>query len=270
MRAADFAPPARDAPRLSNKVAATSPVGFVGLRGWFWTFIASWFVPVIMTIAYLVLALTSETDATGWAWMSIGLAFVFCLWGMFRALARAAAMSRAIGVGDAGRVVELGGGSPLYRGVAHALRAEWPLALAALAEATPKSPRDKVLVATVTIGALVETREVAKARDVLDRALAADGPMARLHPRLDAASHIAARLARGRVLTAEHSNAEALAVLQQVIDDIRTDSASRALAHFYAGRVAADAGDIAGADNHRVRAAALAPGAWFTSAGERG
>src|SRR5205814_101972 len=30
-------------------------VGFVGRRGWIWTFIASWFAPAAMTIAYIVL-----------------------------------------------------------------------------------------------------------------------------------------------------------------------------------------------------------------------
>ena len=60
--------------------------GFLGRKGWLWTLIASWFVPVVMTIAYIGLAVLSETDATGWAWMSIGLAFVMTMWWLFRAL----------------------------------------------------------------------------------------------------------------------------------------------------------------------------------------
>lgn len=222
-----------------------------------------------MTVAYLVLGLTSQTDATGWAWMSIGLGFVLCLWWMFRALAQSAAMSRAIALGDADRVTELAGASPLYRAVAHVQRAEWLLALTEVAKASPKKPQDQVLAASVEIGALVETGEIAKARTVIDRDLSATGPLGRLHPRLDAASHIAAQLARGSVLTAERSHAEALALLQQVIDDVRTAPVSRALAHHYAARAAASAGEFAAADHHRARAAALAPGAWFVAASDQ-
>ena len=74
--------------------------GFLGRRGPVWTFIAGWFVPVVMTLAYITLALTSETDATGWAWMSIGLAFVLTLWWLFRTLTKSAAMARAMAVGE--------------------------------------------------------------------------------------------------------------------------------------------------------------------------
>lgn len=218
-----------------------------------------------MTLAYLVLGLTSQTDATGWAWMSVGLGVVMCLWWMFRTLAQSAAMSRAIAVGDADRIAEIGGGSPLYRAVAYALRAEWQLASSELAKAPLKSPRDRVLAATTEVGVLVETGDVAKAREVVDRDLSATGPLGRLDPRLDAASHIAARLARGRVLTAERTHSDALAVLQQVIDDIRTSPAARALAHHYAARAAASTGELAAAEHHHARAVALAPDAWFAS-----
>lgn len=245
--------------------AKPAPVGFFGHRGWVWSLLASWFAPSIMAVAYLVLGLTSEADATGWAWMSIGLGFVWCLWWMFRALTQSAAMSRAIAHGDADRVTELAGASPLYRAVAHVQRAEWLLALTEIAKASPKKPQDQVLAATVEIGALVETGEIAQARAIVDRDLSMSGPLGRLHPRLDAGSHIAARLARGSVLTAERSHAEALALLQQVIDDVRTAPVSRALAHHYAARAAASAGEFAAADHHRARAAALVPNAWFVA-----
>jgi tetratricopeptide (TPR) repeat protein len=245
---------------MSVAKSARPRVGFVGRRGGIWTFIASWFVPVTMTIAYVLLALTSETDLIGWAWMSLGLAFVLVLWWMFRALTHTASMARAIAVGDAERVLEIDD-APLYRAVAHELRAEWTQALRALAEATPRSARDQVLAVTTKIAALVETGEVARARDVLDTELA--NPLAKLNPRMDAASHIAALLARGRVLTAERSHDDALALLQQVIDDIRTGSSTRALAHHYASRAAAGANDMAAAEQHRAKAAALAPGTWF-------
>ena len=73
--------------------------GFLGRRGAFWQFISGWFVPVVMAIAYATLALTSGTDATGWAWMSIGLAFVLTLWWLLRMLTRSAAVARAMAVG---------------------------------------------------------------------------------------------------------------------------------------------------------------------------
>lgn len=232
---------------------------FLGRTGLFWRFIASWFVPVIMTLAYIYLALTSETDATGWAWMSIGLAFVLVLWWLFRVLTKGAALSRAVAVGDADKVSELDK-RPLQAAVAFELRGEWANALEAVRRAQAKKPRDQVLAATTEISALVETGEVAKARTVLETL----PPMlAKLNERLEGASHIAATLAKGKVLAAERANPEALAALQKVIDDIRTGQRTRALAHHYAARAAAADGQHALADKHRERATALAPSAWF-------
>lgn len=238
-------------------------VGFFGHRGRVASLLASWFVPSIMALAYLVLGLTSQSDASGWAWMSIGFGFVLCLWWMFRALGHRAALSRAIAVGDATRVAELGGASPLYRAVAHSLRAEWLLTLSELSKVTSHKPRERVLAATIEVGALVETGEVAKARAVVDRELATTGPLGQLHPRLEAPSHIAVQLARGRVLTAERNYADALPLLHNIIHDIRTAPATRALAHHYAARAAAGAGEFAAADHHRARVTALAPESWF-------
>ena len=234
---------------------------FLGRSGPFWRFVASWFVPVIMTFAYVVLAATSGTDATGWAWMSIGLAFVLVLWWMFRILANGAAMSRAVAVGDADRVTEIDK-RPLPAAVAFELRGEWAKTLLAVRRAQPKKPRDQVLAATPEISALVETGEVAKAREVLE---AMQPTLAKLNERLEGASHIAARLARGKVLACERANAEALAVLQKVIDDVRTGQRTRALAHHYAAQAAAADGQLALADKHRERARVLAPSAWFAT-----
>ncbi len=240
--------------------------GFLGHRGLIWQFIASWFVPLIMTMAYVVLALTSGTDATGWAWMSIGLAFVMVLWWMFRMLTKGAAVSRAMSIGDADRMIEIDR-RPLPRAGAHELRGEWAQALQALEGVELKKPRDRVRAGVIRVGALVETGEVAKAREVLDT-LAPD--LARLNERLEGQSHIESRLAKGRVLAAERANPEALAVLQKVIDDIRTGQRTRALAHHYAARAAAADGQHALADKHRERAAALAPRSWFTPLAEGG
>ncbi|MEO6775477.1 MAG: hypothetical protein ABI467_21120 [Kofleriaceae bacterium] len=232
---------------------------FLGRTGPFWQFIASWFVPVIMTIAYVVLALTSGTNATGWAWMSIGLAFVFVLWWLFRTLTTNAALTRAMAGGDHERVTELDK-RPLQAAVAFELRGQWAKSLEAVARAHPKKPRDRVLAAMTELSALVETGEIAKARGVLETI---QPTVAKLNERLEGASHIAARLAKGKLLAAERSNTEALAVLQRVIDDVRSGQRTRALAHHYAAVAAAADGQHALADNHRERARALAPGAWF-------
>ncbi|MEO8841955.1 MAG: hypothetical protein ABI591_09880 [Kofleriaceae bacterium] len=238
--------------------------GFLGRRGKVWTFIAGWFVPVVMTIAYITLALTSETNATGWAWMSIGLAFVLTLWFLFRTLTKSAAMARAMAVGDIDLVLEIDK-RPLSHAVVHDMRADWMKSLAVLDRIAEtgglKKPRERALLVILRVGALVETGEVAKAR----LALAALEPeLARLHPRIEAASHLTGAVAKGRVLTGERANAEALVVLQKVIDDVRTGQRVRALAHYYAARAAANDGQIELADKHRERAAALAPGSWFT------
>ncbi len=233
--------------------------GFLGHSGRVWGFVASWFVPVIMTLAYIVLALTSGTDATGWAWMSIGLAFVLVMWWLFRILTKSAAMSRAIAIGDVARITQIDN-RPIYRAIAHEMHGQWTEALAAAAEATPIKPRDRVQVTAVKIGALVETGEVAKARELVP---ALETEVAKLDPRMEAQAHIAARLATGKVLAAERRNTEALEILQKIIDDIRTGQSTRALAHHYAARAAAADGQHALADKHRARAAALAPTAWF-------
>jgi hypothetical protein len=213
--------------------------GFLGRRGWVWTFIASWFVPMIMTGAYIVLALLADTDAIDSGWLGIGLLFVLCLWWMFRALTRTAALSRALAVGDSDALLEISTHALrgrfvvgrtellLYQAAAYELRDDWPRALAKVAEVdlgpTGKK-RPRVLAASVKIAGLVETGEVAEARAVLDGELA---PLAAtLNPRIDAQLAIAAKLARGRVLAAE-GDAEARTVLQQVIDDVRAGAATR-------------------------------------------
>ena len=237
-------------------------VGFVGRRGFLWWWIASWFVPAMMTCAYVIFALTSGADPSGWAWMSIGLAFVLVLWWMFRMLTRSAAMTRAIDVGDTERIREIDP-SPLYAGIADELDGKWADALRDVERVTSHKPRVRVLAATVRIGALVETGEVAKARTVLDDELAP--ALARLDPRMDAQAHLLGTLARGRVLAAERANGEARKILQKVIDDIRTGATARAIAHHYAARAAAADGDHAAADRHRAQAKQLAPGTWIAA-----
>ncbi|HEY0479276.1 MAG TPA: hypothetical protein VGD37_17275, partial [Kofleriaceae bacterium] len=72
-----------------------------------WDTLSRWAVPVMMTLAYTLLAVTSDTDTTGKAWMAAGLGLVLVAWFVFRALTDAAALSRALAVGDTTRLFEL-------------------------------------------------------------------------------------------------------------------------------------------------------------------
>jgi hypothetical protein len=65
-----------------------------------WRILQRWAVPVMMTLAYVFLAATSETNNTGKAWMGVGLVFVLIVWFMFRGLTETAALSRALSIGD--------------------------------------------------------------------------------------------------------------------------------------------------------------------------
>jgi len=213
--------------------------GFLGRRGWVWTFIASYFVPVIMSGAYVVLAATADTTPANWGWMGIGLLFVLCLWYMFRELTQTAALSRALAVGDSDGLLEIATHAlaqklvvgraqlVLYQAAAYELRSQWPDVLAKVDEAKLDShskKRLRVLAAGLKITALVEGGDVARARGVLDAELS---PIETgLNDRLDAQLVISSKLARGRVLMAEGS-AEGRRVLQQVIDDVRTGAATR-------------------------------------------
>src|SRR5215470_1401704 len=123
---------------------------FTDLIERFWDTLSRWAVPVMMTLAYAFLAYTSETDTTGKAWMAAGLVLVMIAWFTFRALTDAAALSRALSVGDTAKLFDLAE-RPLSRrlrpvrrarflvarGLAHLLRGEHAAALADLDEAQP-------------------------------------------------------------------------------------------------------------------------------------
>jgi len=263
---------------VSEPGAKLAPAGFLGKRGVGWALLASWLVPGMMILAYIVLMITSETDNTGKAWMAIGLAFVLVLWWLFRLLSEHAAMARAVAVGDADRVLELAGNqlarrrgdaarAPflVYRALAHEIRGDWERALAEADAARPGGAAGRsweLLAATVRIAALVETGKVEQARELLDREVE---PRAKeLDPRTNASALVLATLARGRVLCAEGSGDAALAQLERVIDDVRAGSSARAVAHAYAARCSRDP---AAAQRHRKQAAQLGPGTWAARAG---
>ncbi|HTR52642.1 MAG TPA: hypothetical protein VMJ10_18130 [Kofleriaceae bacterium] len=232
-------------------------IGFAGKRGIGWVLVAGWLIPAIMCGAYLILMSTSDTDTSGKIWEGIGLAFVLCLWFLFRTLTRHAAMARAVAVGDATRVLELADRQSakmrsLYRALAFQIRGAWPQALEELDRRDPPASK-RVLAATVRVAALVETGRAADARAVFDRDLARRSPTA------DIATASLVRLAEARVRWAEGDLGGADKLLARLVDDVRAGENVRAIAHGYAARIADSRGDAAAAAKHRARAAELAP-----------
>ena len=201
-----------------------------------------WGAPFGMTIAYLILMWSADTDNTGKAWMAIGLGFVFVIWFVFRLLTNNAAISRAMAIGDSARILAVANRylkshrSPaarapylVARAFAHELRGEWPAVLASLDEAKldaiPAKARAtwQLRAASSRIAALVATGELALARTVLERDLQPDANHV-----LHSDAYLAANLAAGRVLAAEGKRDEASARLAKVRDDIRASAAMRA------------------------------------------
>ena len=88
---------------------------------------------------------------------------------------------------------------PLSHAIVHDMNAAWIKSLAILDKLAPSKPKDRVIAGTLRVGALVETGEVAKARSALE---AFQPDLAALHPRMEAASHLNAAVAKGRVLAA--------------------------------------------------------------------
>jgi len=221
-----------------------------------WQILSWWAVPVMMTIAYTLLAATSDTNTTGKVWMAIGLGFVLVAWFVFRALTEAAALTRALRVGDTARLFELAerhlprkrrpaDRAPFLvaRAFAHALRGEFSEALAALDEARP-GPDLQPLAAVVKIGALVELgRSAAEARALVVQA-----------PRTPALGW----LAEAQIAWRDDQLDTASQLFARVIDDVRTGSATRAIAHVYAARIADARGQAAASTRHRAAAVTLA------------
>jgi len=233
----------------------------------------SWGMPVVMTIAYATLAAVSDTSTTGKAWMAIGLAFVLVVWFLFRFLTEQAALSRAVAVGDAPRVLELVGKQLrrrkrpaarvpylVYQAHAHELRGDFPAALASLDEARLDTvsrtawPTWQVLASAVRVGVLVETGQVADARRVLETELAPAA--AKLDPRFHPTARLQVTTSIGRVLAAEGKHADARPMFQAVLGDIRAPSVLRAVARRELARIADDPAESA---THRAELEKLVP-----------
>jgi len=212
-----------------------------------WRFLQRWGVPIMMSIAYIVLALTSGTDATGWAWMSIGFAFVMVIWWTFRVVTEDAALTRAANNHDAARLLELSDlqlkrGRKKYfvwRAIALHQQGDRDGALASLDRAADLKPALAMRAALLRVDIACDAGDFAAARAQLDR----------LPPSLER------RLFEGRVLVGEGKRAEAVALYRKIIDDIRAGEGQRALAHEYAARIAEEDGNPALAAKHRADAA---------------
>jgi hypothetical protein len=221
-----------------------------------WGILSRWAVPVMMTLAYVLLAATSDTNATGKTWMAVGLGFVLVVWFVFRALTEAAALARAVSVGDVARLFALAdrqlsrkrrpAGRARFlvaRAFARQLRGEFAAALAALDEVKPGQDLQP-LVSMIRISALVELgRPAADARAALVGA-----------PRAPALGW----LAEGQIAWRDGDLDTATQRFARIIGDVRAGSAIRAIAHLYAARIADARGQVEIAGRHRTRAANLA------------
>jgi len=209
--------------------AGRGPVGFFGQRGLIPRLVSSWLVPVMMTLAYIFMAVTAETDSsvnrgTRLAWMSLGLAFVLVIWWIIKLLVQHAAFARAVEVGDAERLVELCHGRrgpriQVYLALACSLRDDHAAALAALDRAGELPANLRALAASVRATALVGTGDLDGARRALDAA----------HPR-DYRDELLVRLAAARVRAADGDEAGAREQLARLADDVRAGARVRAAA----------------------------------------
>lgn len=216
-------------------------------------FLAKWGVPIGMTICYAFLAYTAETDAAGQAWMAIGLGFVFVIWFVFRLLAERAALHRALGVGDTVRLFALADKhlartnkdpdrAPflIAQAFGYQLRGDMEQALAIVEQAKP-------------IGELVALAQLIRITALVELDRGAEPPAAA--PRTPSLVW----LAEGELAWRAGDRAAASEKLGRVIDDIRAGSATRAIARFYAARIADAAGDAKAAAKHRAEIAKLVP-----------
>jgi hypothetical protein len=241
-----------------------------------WRALSRWAIPVMMTLAYILLVATSDTDAVGSAVMGSGLVLVLVVWFLFRALTETAGLARAIGVGDVARLLAIADRRmPRTRGpaarahllvaraLAHQLRGDPAAALAALDEARlVPEPAHAAADASRATPARAQATDIAPlahvvclaARIELGRSTADLRALPPSSPRSPALTW----LAEGQLAFSDGDLDTADPRFARVIDDIRAGSATRAIAHVYAARIADTRGDPAAATRHRTAAAALA------------
>jgi hypothetical protein len=226
-------------------------IGFAGKRGRVWVWVASWVIPLIMSGAYVILMATSETDTAGKIWEGFGLVLVLFLWWLFRRLTADAALTRAVVVGDAERLLELatdlrGAWGPVYRALAHELRGDFAGALREL-EGSRAVGTARRLAVTVKVTALVETRRASEARAAYDAELAGGARTGNVM------TDLRVRLVEARLRCAEGDLDGAEPIVAQLIDDVRAGEGIRAAAHACAAAIAEARGDANIAARHRAR-----------------
>ena len=221
-----------------------------------WGALSRWAVPVMMTLAYALLVATSEASPTGEAWMAAGLVLVMTAWFIFRRLTAAAALSRALSVGDTAALLAVADRElaprrrPAVRaryfvaqGFAQLLRGEHAAALATMAPAAGAPSSLHLLIDTL-------------ARIELDHDpalwLARSGELA------DPRAPWLGWLFLGAVACHRGNLDAATAPLVRVVNDIRSGSALRAIAHLHLARISDARGDSPAAAEQRASAAALA------------
>ena len=226
-----------------------------------WRVMSRWAVPVMMSLAYVFLAATSEVDTTGKLWMGVGLVFVLVVWGLFRRLADSAALARALSVGDVGKLelIAVRGATRkktsarfvVAGALAHTLRGDFPAARAALDAGLGGQVVPAELVALTAVVQIAARTELGEPVEAVRGFVVAS-------PRTPALAWLADGIVAWRAGQLDVARGE----LTRVIDDIRAGGAARAIAHVYAARVADANGEPAEAVRHRRDAAALAtPGA---------
>jgi hypothetical protein len=230
----------------------------------------------MMTSAYIFLAYASDTSNGAKIWMFGGLVFVMLLWWIFRRVTLYASLARALAVGDADHLILLADeqlarrSAPdsrapflVYRGLALELRGEWEATLATLHEAgEPKDATLRRLAAAARIAALVETREIGRAKEIFERELAPSRALLGGPRDVGGPTDLVVRLAEGRICVAAGEYLRGQMLLGTIIADIRAGSAMRATAHRYLARVATAAHDATATATHVAAAAKQAPTAW--------
>ncbi|MBA3542531.1 MAG: hypothetical protein H0T79_23145 [Deltaproteobacteria bacterium] len=252
-------------------------------------FATRWAAPIIMTLAYVTLAITSDVDNTGKAWMTMGLAFVLVVWWIVRLLTGRAALARAIGVGDAERILALASKELASRrnevarapfrlacATAHDIRGEWREVIAELDRVDPgalaaQAPLRQTAT-TMRVGALVELGDLAAARAALGPStigslplsLSTIGSLSTKSSGMASSDQLHGVLAEGRVLTAEGAHDQAEQVLVRVTDNIRATPMQRATAFHYRAQLATTRGDAKAAAAYRAEVSRFAPTSWMT------
>ena len=227
-------------------------------------------VPLLMGVAYALLAIEGHASELPGLLILLGFLAVVGLWSLVRELRAHAAVTRLAAVGEADELVEAAtdeierrltrrSKAPfyIYLALGRYLRGEWDEAERALDGhgIDRLRPAYRLLAATTRVGILVERGDAAGARATYDRqVMPLAGRMA------GPAARLLAVEAEARVLLAEGDHAEAAPLFARMSGDVRLGPATRALAHAHAARCADAAGDAEAAAHHRADAAHLAPG----------